>query len=250
MPVIGMMPIVIPTFSNTWNTNIDRTPTQISVPSGSRASWAVRQIRQAMIDSRAEQRAGADEAELLPHRREDEVGVLLGHDVEPGLGALEQAVPVSPPEPMAILACSRLYSAPRSAHSWFCVSRNDVSRHCWNVSSIPELRTIADADDADQRERDDVAHLRAADEQHPHDDGDEHEGGAEVGLQHDQPHRDARRPPSTTASRRASSSLLKCAIDRRQRDDHDDLGELGRLELERARAGTRPGCPCARCRAR
>ena len=45
MPVIGMIPIVIPTFSKTWNTNIERTPTQISVPSGSRASWAVRQIR-------------------------------------------------------------------------------------------------------------------------------------------------------------------------------------------------------------
>ena len=86
----------------------------------------------------------------------------------------------------------------------------------------------------DQRERGDVAHLRAADQQHPHDDGDEHERGAEVGLQHDQRHRHAA-TASTATSRAASSSLLKWAIDRGQRDDHDDLGELAT-----AGAGTGP----------
>ena len=32
MPVIGMIPIVIPTFSKIWNTSMARTPTQMSVP--------------------------------------------------------------------------------------------------------------------------------------------------------------------------------------------------------------------------
>ena len=65
-----MMPIVMPTFSKIWNTNMASTPTQIRVPNRSRASWAARQIRQMMMahESRASV-AGADEAELLADRR-------------------------------------------------------------------------------------------------------------------------------------------------------------------------------------
>ena len=38
--------------------------------------------------------AGADEAELLPRDREDEVGLLLGHELALGLRAVEQALAV------------------------------------------------------------------------------------------------------------------------------------------------------------
>ena len=131
MPVIGMMPIVIPTFSKTWNTNIDSTPTQISVPSGSRASWAVRQIRQAMIDRRASRVPAPMKPSSSPTAVKMKSVCCSGTMSSRVWVPLNRPVPVRPPEPMAILACSRLYAAPRSAHSWFCVSRNDVSRHCW-----------------------------------------------------------------------------------------------------------------------
>ena len=45
MPVIGMMPIVMPMFSNTWNAKIPSTPTASSVPKKSDDSRAVRQTR-------------------------------------------------------------------------------------------------------------------------------------------------------------------------------------------------------------
>ena len=80
MPVIGMMPIVIPMFSKTWNTNIARTPMQHErAEEVVGAGGAARQMRQTISANSAEQRGATDEAELLPHHGEDEVGVLLGH---------------------------------------------------------------------------------------------------------------------------------------------------------------------------
>ena len=96
MPVIGMMPIVIPTFSKIWNTNIARTPTQTSVPKSSRAGCAVLQTRHTMIASRPSRVAPPSEAELLPDRSEDEVGVLLGHVAEAGLVATEETLAGEP----------------------------------------------------------------------------------------------------------------------------------------------------------
>ena len=43
--MIGMIPIVIPTFSKTWNTNMARTPMQHRVPKRSLARRAARQVR-------------------------------------------------------------------------------------------------------------------------------------------------------------------------------------------------------------
>ena len=45
MPVTGMMPMAMPTFSKTENTNMPSTPTHSSIPKVSRAIWAMRQIR-------------------------------------------------------------------------------------------------------------------------------------------------------------------------------------------------------------
>ena len=69
MPVTGMMPMVMPTFSKIWNTSIASTPTQTSVPKKSRASRAVRQMRHTTMAKSASRTAAADEAELLAHRR-------------------------------------------------------------------------------------------------------------------------------------------------------------------------------------
>ena len=45
-PVIGMMPSVMPMFSNTWNANIASTPTVTSVPKKSDDNTAMRHKRQ------------------------------------------------------------------------------------------------------------------------------------------------------------------------------------------------------------
>ena len=49
MPVIGMMPRFIPTFSKMWKSNIDITPIHNSVPVWSAASCATLQIRHVMM---------------------------------------------------------------------------------------------------------------------------------------------------------------------------------------------------------
>ena len=92
MPVIGMMPIVMPMFSNIWNANIASTPTATQ-----RAEEVGRQQRDAPEAPHEQpverdQRRAADEAELLADHREDEVGVLLGHVRDVRLAALEQPV--------------------------------------------------------------------------------------------------------------------------------------------------------------
>jgi len=47
MPVIGMIPIVMPTFSKIWIANIARTPIATSVPKKSDDNSAIRHRRQA-----------------------------------------------------------------------------------------------------------------------------------------------------------------------------------------------------------
>ena len=69
MPVTGMMPMVMPMFSNIWNASMASTPTHTSVPKKSRASRAVRQVRHITMANSASRTRRADEAELLPHRR-------------------------------------------------------------------------------------------------------------------------------------------------------------------------------------
>ena len=92
MPVIGMMPIVIPMFSKTWNAKIaehaDRE--QRAEEIGRQQRGPPEPPHQQPVEP--DQRRAADEAELLTHHREDEVGVLLGHVAEVGLAALEQPV--------------------------------------------------------------------------------------------------------------------------------------------------------------
>ena len=91
MPVIGMMPVVIPMFSKSWNTSIDERagtdehPEQVARQRAD-APYSPGEHRVEEQDDR-----GADEAQLLTGDGEDEVGVLLGHVREVRLRALEVA---------------------------------------------------------------------------------------------------------------------------------------------------------------
>ena len=83
-PVTGMMPRHMPTFWNAWKPNQQAMPRGgdpaedvVGVP---RRCASARQIDDA---EQRDQHSGPDQAELLPRDREDEVGVLLGHEAGP-----------------------------------------------------------------------------------------------------------------------------------------------------------------------
>ena len=61
------------------------------------------QAQQDHEQEEAEDRDGADEAQLLGQHGEGEVGVLLGQEAELGLAAVQKPLPQKPPEPSAIL---------------------------------------------------------------------------------------------------------------------------------------------------
>ena len=97
-PVTGMIPSVIPMLTKVWNANQQTTPArdEPAERSGDRAADA--QPAPQQQPEQHDERAGADEAELLAGHGEDEVGLLLGHERAVGLRARGTApCPVRPP---------------------------------------------------------------------------------------------------------------------------------------------------------
>ena len=91
MPATGMIPMFIPTFSNTENISRANTPGAQQPAEGVLGHLGRPQDAPGQDPVQGEEHAGPHEAQLLPHRREDEVGLLLGHVGQVGLGPLEQA---------------------------------------------------------------------------------------------------------------------------------------------------------------
>ena len=169
-----------------------------------------------MIAEQAEQRGGADEAELLPHRGEDEVGVLLGHVARagsacPGTGPCR----CTPPEPIAILHCARLYSADdavdRSTFGRLVLVDERREPVLLVDPSRPDCSTATIAIDGDDGRASTSCRGRApaSDEQHQRDGGGD-ERGAEVGLQHARAPWGARRRRAARRSGRPSISPRNC----------------------------------------
>ena len=101
-PVMGMIPMVIPTLTKTWNMSIAATPA-----GDQRAEQVLRHHDdpqrapdQQRVQAQHERRA--DEAVLLADGREDEVGVVLGHEAVGASGWRCAPRPVFWPEPIAI----------------------------------------------------------------------------------------------------------------------------------------------------
>ena len=80
-------------FWNAWKPNQQAIPAPASRPNMSSARAAIRIARQSSDEEQHDDGGRADQAELLAGDREDEVGVLLGHEARLGLRAVEEALP-------------------------------------------------------------------------------------------------------------------------------------------------------------
>ena len=87
-----MMPIVMPMLMNDWTPNQIAMPDATSMPNWSSALAAIRSARNSSSASSPMMTSSADEADLLAGDREDEVGVLLGHEVAGDELTVEQAL--------------------------------------------------------------------------------------------------------------------------------------------------------------
>jgi hypothetical protein len=96
-----------PTLMTADQKTVHVSPSAIRHPKRSRARPAMITPRRQSAQIERDQRDGADETPLLRPHREDEVGVLLGQEVQVVLRALQKALSQSMPEPTAIFDWSR-----------------------------------------------------------------------------------------------------------------------------------------------
>src|SRR5581483_10343459 len=146
MPVIGMIPIVMPTFSKIWKTNMARMPTHSSVPNRSRASVAVRQVRQTTTANRARRVNAPTKPNSSPTTVKMKSVCCSGTNDRLVWVPLNRPFPNRPPEPIAALACARLYAEcwgslvglanAVSRSTWYCLSTPS-----WTTASIPTMAT-------------------------------------------------------------------------------------------------------------
>jgi hypothetical protein len=100
-------------------------------------------------------------------------------------------------------------------------------------------------DDGDGTEGGDVSRAGAGYDEHPDEDGAEHEVGAEVGLQIDQRHRHCSQAEHRGQTATVEVAAVGRAI-RRHTHDQCELGPLGRLQLEAPELKPGLGAACAR----
>ena len=185
-------------FWKAWKPNQQAMPAAQTRPKTSSARRAMTRARQITTPSSAMSTPGTEQAQLLPRDREDEVGLLLGHEAGPGLGAVE--------EPLAEQAAV----ADRDPGLLDVVAR--AARVERRVDEGEEPVDLVGLQHAGGHRRERAAH-RAADEQdqpaapgagdgeHAEDGRAEDEHRAQVGLHEDQ-HRRARRRQRASARRR------------------------------------------------
>lgn len=92
MPITGMIPIVMPMLTATWNRKIDRHA--IAVDPSERFHLALAHADQTQDQDREQHDDGqaAQKAPFLADGAEDEVGALLGHEIELSLRPLQKAL--------------------------------------------------------------------------------------------------------------------------------------------------------------
>src|SRR5919202_1138925 len=148
MPVMGVIPIVMPTFSKIWNSSMASTPTHSRVPNSSLAWLATRHVRQSTRPNRASSVVPPTKPSSSPTAVKIKSVCCSGTKERFVCVPRNTPLPVSPPAAMAIWDWRRLY-----AERW--------------VSP---------------------AGTGSRDEEEAHQHGHEHHVGAEVGLEVDEDH--------------------------------------------------------------
>ena len=102
MPVIGMIPRTIPTFTTSWNRIIEATPAANIVPNGSRDRQPATSTRQSSRTNRTNRTIAADEPELLGEIANTKSVSWTGRRSPWVWVPLVRPLPTKPPDPTAI----------------------------------------------------------------------------------------------------------------------------------------------------
>ena len=229
---MGMMPMVMPVFSNIWNASIDNTPTHTSAPKKSRESLAVRQVRHITMANRARSTTAPRKPSSSP--TDVKMKSVCCSGTKPPW-VCEPSPRPSPPNAAVRDRLLRLLLVVGVALR-VRASRIDERREPVDLVLLedPEVHDRVDAGDREQHEHEQLSTGEAGHREQPHDDDDEDEHGAEVGLEEDEPDGyGGEREDRGDAPRVELTAVLVAVAG--QRHDHAELGQLRRLEREPTR---------------
>ena len=140
--------------------------------------------------------------------------------------------PANRPCAMACFDCSWLYALP--CEFAFPGSTNEVNRSIWYCFRIPRFATAYTPVIASNTQHEELAPGEAGRGEQPHDDDDQHEHRAEVGLEEHEPDRYRREREDRGDAPRVELTAVLVAVAGERHDDAE-LGELRRLEREATR---------------
>ena len=184
-----------------------------------------------------EQRHRAHEAELLGERGEDEVGVLFGQEVQPGLGALHEAAPREAARAERDLGLGDVVAGAERVGVG--VEEGEDAGELVFLDELPvgavRLDDRGDEADAAGGGGGEVPEADAGEEHHHPGAGEEQDRGAEVGLLEDEGDRQGGQHQGQDEPERAGDlGRVEAVVVGGERHDERDLHQLGRLELDRA----------------
>ena len=145
--------------------------------------------------------------------------------------------PSSPPEPIAVTDCVTLYVVPDGSRSGFV---KPMSRSFWYGSSTSTPTSGSSDEHRQHRERrrraehEQVPPADAGDEEAGRDRGRVDERRAEVGLHEDEQDRHDREADGAEHDAQVAHAPAAVGEEAGEREDEEQLAELGRLELEEA----------------
>ena len=179
---------------------------------------------------RPEHQRSPDEAELLAHCGEDEVGVLFGDVRTVRLRAAEESLSGEPAVPDRVLRLLLVVPRPLGVGSRVRERRQPVDLVLIQHAGLH--RTDREGERQEQQ-HDQVARSHAGNREHREGHRHQHQRRAEVGLHHDQYQRRPRRCPARPTSRRTVELLRVHRAVAGEHQEQEQLRELARLELER-----------------
>ena len=112
IPVIGMIPMTIPTLMTSWNRSIEATPEAIPSPNGSCDRQAVSRIRQISARNKPKTRIAPTKPSSSDSRAHTKSVVWTGRKSSWFWVPLVRPLPSSPPEPTAIWPWMSWYPEP------------------------------------------------------------------------------------------------------------------------------------------